>query len=65
MRVLPASMYVHHMTTWRSEEDVRPSGTGVPDGHWDLNLGPLEEQPMFFLTAKSFLQPSIFFIHCQ
>jgi hypothetical protein len=47
-------------------EGVIFPGTGVidsceqPCGCWDLNLGPLEEQPVL-LTAKSSLQPPTIF----
>jgi hypothetical protein len=46
----------------KSEEGVRSTGTGVtdgcklPSGCWELNLRPLEEQPLF-LTAEPSLQP--------
>jgi hypothetical protein len=50
MSVLAAYMYGHHLCawhSWRSEEGVRSSATGVtdscelPGGYWELNLGPL------------------------
>ena len=45
-------------------EGVESPGTGVtescelPCGCWDLNPGPLEEQPVF-LSAESSLQPKV------
>jgi hypothetical protein len=44
----------------RAEEGIRSPGTGVvyscelPDGCWELNLGPLEEQPVI-LTPELYL----------
>ena len=46
----------------RSEEGIGSlgievtDGTELPGGCWELNSGPLEEQPVF-LTAKSTLRP--------
>lgn len=57
MIVLPASVYMHHMSTWRPEEDARSPGTRVPGGCWEMNVGPPEEQPVFL---SAFLQPSTF-----
>ena len=48
---------------------VRSSGTGVTNsceltcGCWQLNLDPLEEQPVFLTTEPS-LQPNIRFSVC-
>jgi len=47
MSVLPACMSVHLicvLCSWRSEEGVRYSCEPL-SGCWELNLGPLEEQP--------------------
>lgn len=66
MNILPACMSVYHMHAWcwqRPEEDIGSPWTGVtgrcelPCGFWVLNLGPLEEQPMFS-TAELSLQHS-------
>ena len=46
----------------RPKEGIRFSGTGITDrcepagGCWELNLGPLEKQPVL-LTAEPSLQP--------
>lgn len=54
MTVLPVCMFVSYVYVWYLrglEEGVVP-GTGVTDvcelmcGFWELNLGPLEEQPV-------------------
>jgi hypothetical protein len=48
-------------------EGVGSPGTGVtdscelPSGCWELNLGPLGEQPVLLVTEPSF-QPSM--VHC-
>jgi hypothetical protein len=48
--------------SWRQEEVVRSSGKRVTDccepscGCWELNPGPLEEQPVI-LTPETSLQP--------
>lgn len=56
-------MSVYHVYTWypwRPEENDTTLGTGVtvdfepPLGCWELNLGPLQEQPML-LNAESSL----------
>ena len=64
--VLSAYMSVYyHVHAWypqrsqRSEESVRSSGTGATDsceppyGCWELNLGPLEEQPVLLADELS------------
>ena len=52
-------MSVHHTNAWclwRSEDGIRSPGSGVADsceppcGGWDLNPGPLEEQPVILTT---------------
>ena len=70
--VLPARAYIlYTMCVYcplKPEEGVRTSGTGVMDGCrlpcgcWELNSGPLEEQPVLLTTEPS-LQPqkSVFF----
>jgi hypothetical protein len=59
MCVLPACIYVYHVPmwcSWRSEESVRSPGPGVTDGYepphrsWELNLSPLQEQPVLLAT---------------
>ena len=53
----------------RSEESIRPSGTGVPNGCeppcwcWELSSGPLQEQPDS--SAEPLLQPGILFLFMQ
>ena len=43
-----------------SKRGMRPCGTGVtdgcepPHGYWELNSGPLEEQPVLLITEPSF-----------
>ena len=60
MGVLPARMSV---SVQRPEEGTQSSGTRVtdgcelPGGCWELNLSPLEEQPVL-LTVESFTEPS-------
>jgi hypothetical protein len=53
-------MSVHHLHAWclqRPEEGVVSSGTGVIDGRelpcgcLELNLSPLEEQPVLFTKS--------------
>jgi hypothetical protein len=60
MNVLPACINVHQVHAWypqRSEERRRILETGVTDdyelpcGCWELNSGPLREQPGI-LTAE-------------
>ena len=41
------------------EEGIRSDGCEPPCGCWELNSGPLEEQPVL-LTAKPSLQPPNF-----
>ena len=64
--VLPA--FVSVCTTFtkcpqRPEEGVRSPGTGItegcelPRGYWELNLGPLEEQPVYLTTEPSLQLP--------
>jgi hypothetical protein len=63
MFVLPACMSVHHMCAWclRKPEDSDPlekvfTVSGEPSWRcWELNPGPLEEQPVL-LTAEPSLQ---------
>jgi hypothetical protein len=64
MGVLPACLCIRHMPTAHrgQKKSVRFPGTGVPDSHnppcgcWEMNPGPLEEQPVF-LTAELSFQP--------
>ena len=65
MAVLPACTSVHRLHArylQRPEVGVRSPVTGVPDGselpcgYWELDPGPLEEQPMLLTTEPS-LQP--------
>ena len=58
--VLPACMSVYNIHVWcprRPVEGDRYPGTGAADscelscGCWELNLGPLEEQPLPVLLA--------------
>jgi hypothetical protein len=56
------SMYhMHSWYPWRPEEGIGFSRTEVTEGYelpcrcWELNLGPLQEQPVLF-TAEPFLQ---------
>ena len=48
-------------------EGVRSPGTRITDscelpcGCWDLNIGPLEEQPMFLITEPSLQPCDVFF----
>lgn len=53
--ILPACVFVHHMCAWnlqRPEEGTRSPGAGIKEsgelayGYWELNLDPLEEQPV-------------------
>jgi hypothetical protein len=68
MDVLPAFVFVCHPHAVSTEdgEAVDSPGTGVthglepPCGCWELNLGPLQEQPVLLTTEPS-LQPLIFF----
>jgi len=59
---LLASLTVYFVHTSPTEEDIRSSRTGVsggcepPHGCWELNPGPLEEQPVLLTTDPS-LQP--------
>lgn len=64
--VLLTCLYLYHLSAWypwKLGEGVGPSGTGVTDGYeppcgcWELNLGPLEEQPGL-LQQNSLLDPS-------
>ena len=56
------SVCLRHTVLLESREDIRSPGTEVTDGHelpsgcWELNLDPLEEQPVH-LTAEPSLQP--------
>ena len=66
MSVLPACMSVSHIRACpvpsEASEGHQIPGTGVidgcetPCGCWELNLGPLQEQPVL-LTAEPSLQP--------
>jgi hypothetical protein len=65
MGILPANMSVHHMHTHVSVEIRRGywiPGAGVTDscellcGCWELNLGPLQKQPVLS-TPEPALQP--------
>ena len=52
---LSLCMSGYHVPAWcpqSPEEGVGPSGTGVTDGCgcWNLNLSPLEEQPVLVVT---------------
>lgn len=67
MGALPACMLVFHMCAWfsqRSEESTGCPRERVKDGSeptcgcWDLNLGPLEEQPILSAPEPS-LQSTI------
>lgn len=55
---LPAYMSPHMCTWWRLEDDVGSPGTGVTDtcdhvgGSWELNLCPLEEQPVLLISEQ-------------
>ena len=62
MGVFSVQMSRHHMQAWsteRPEESVRFPGMGVTDSCelpcrcWELNPGPLEEQPMLLATELS------------
>ena len=50
---------------WCLCEVVRPLGTGAVDSCelpcrcWDLNLGPLEEQPVFWMAEPALLSPEL------
>ena len=65
MGVLPECVSVHYMQAdpRRPEERVRSQGTRVtggcelPCGCWELNLGPLEEQPVFLTSEPSLQAP--------
>ena len=56
-------VYLYHMHAWcpGRPESYKSSRTGVPDscelpcGCWELNLGPLEKQPVL-LTTEPLLQ---------
>lgn len=55
MNSLPADTYVHRLcATWIPlswvADDCEP-----PDGYWELNLGPLQDQ--VFLTTMASFQP--------
>lgn len=59
-------MSMYHIHTWcfrKSEEDIRPLKTRVRDHLelldevWELNLGPLEEQPVLLMAATSLQNP--------
>ena len=65
---LSTCMYVYHKHAWypqRSEDGAVSPGTGVtngcelPRGFWEVNPGPLQEQPEI-LTAQPSLQPAVF-----
>lgn len=67
MGILPACVPVHHVNTCylrRSGEGTGSSGTGdsddyeLPCGFGELNLGPLEGQPML-LTSEPSLRPCL------
>lgn len=64
MNVLSACMPVLLWEPHRPEESIVflttgvTDGCGLPHGCWELNLGPLKEQPMP-LTAGLSLQPII------
>lgn len=66
--VLLTCLYLYHLSAWypwKLGEGVGPSGTGVTDGYeppcgcWELNLGPLEEQPVL-VTIELSHQPFCF-----
>jgi hypothetical protein len=70
---LLACMYVNHVCAWylqRPLESTGSLGTGVMDdwelpcGHWELNLGPLQEQHLL-LTSESSLQPYTVFLRSR
>jgi hypothetical protein len=57
-----------HEYCWRMpEEDTRFLGTGITDGSeppcrcWELNLGPLEEQPLLLTIEPSLCSVGQFF----
>jgi hypothetical protein len=61
MSVLPTCMFMHFYA-WcprRPEEGIIPPGTGVTSSYellcvcWELNLGPLEEQPILLAAEPS------------
>lgn len=65
MGVFLTYMYVcdvNALCLWRPKEGIRPHRTGVTDGcrvphqSWELNPGPLEEQPVPF-TFEASLKP--------
>jgi hypothetical protein len=61
----------HAWYLWRPEEGVESSGAEVMDGFelpcrsWELNLGPLEEQPQSVLLTMevSLSQPQVFIFY--
>ena len=61
-------LHICAWSLWRPEDSLRSSGTEVtgncemPCGCWDLNPGPLEEQPMFLITGPSLQPLSLYFI---
>jgi hypothetical protein len=61
MGVLPAYMsmnYVHVRCPQRPEKSIISLGTGITDScelPWELNSGPLKEQPALFLKIYLFI----------
>jgi hypothetical protein len=60
MSVLPTCMYLSVLLCarlWGAEEGIRSTavldGCELPCGLWELNLGPLQEHQVLFITETS------------
>ena len=68
MGILPECMFVHQVCAWcwwRSDTLELELLTGLepPCGHWELDPGPLDEEPVLTTTGNISLAPKAFILN--